>query len=267
MNLRALENKHYILFNGENLLQKYGAVMWKDEEVIASRSYDEVEIPGRNGALLRDNGTFPPVSLPYNGFITGEGAYQRFMLLRNALCSTTGEKVLVDPSHPDEFMKAHFRSFVDVEATNSGVSFTANFTADPRHFLFSGQLKKKIGHISEVSDNSDYKFYNSSFFTSFPLIYIEKSPEDAYMYMFLHRIELTRAITEDDHFVINCEKKNAYNSKTGEILTDVLNFTSVNDFPYIYPNFTYLSYFDFPAESTSKKGDFSGYYIPNTYYI
>ena len=105
-----------------------------------ARSREVVNVPGRNGALMLDNGRFDNVDVTYHAFI-----YRDFSVnvegLRNLLLSRTAYKRLEDTYHPEEYRlgiyKGNFSADV-VEWLEAG-EFDLVFDCKPQRFLVSGE--------------------------------------------------------------------------------------------------------------------------------
>lgn len=105
-----------------------------------ARSREVVNVPGRNGALMLDNGRFDNVDVTYHAFI-----YRDFSVnvegLRNLLLSRTAYKRLEDTYHPEEYRlgiyKGNFAADV-VEWLEAG-EFDLVFDCKPQRFLTSGE--------------------------------------------------------------------------------------------------------------------------------
>lgn len=105
-----------------------------------ARSYNVLNIPGRNGDLLGFGSKLENVEITYRAFI-----YTNFdaniAALRSFLLSHVGYFKLTDSYHPDEYRLAYYKGpFVpDVTANNGAGSFDLVFTCKPQRFLDSGE--------------------------------------------------------------------------------------------------------------------------------
>lgn len=105
-----------------------------------ARSREIVNIPGRNGALMIDNGRYENTDVVYHAFV-----YKNFASniegLRNLLLSRTSYKTLKDTYHPAEYRlgiyKGDFNADV-VEWLQAG-EFDLTFDCKPQRFLESGE--------------------------------------------------------------------------------------------------------------------------------
>ena len=105
-----------------------------------ARSYNVLNIPGRNGDLLGFGSKLENVEITYRAFI-----YTNFdaniAALRSFLLSHVGYFKLTDSYHPDEYRLAYYKGpFVpDVVANNGAGSFDLTFVCKPQRFLNSGE--------------------------------------------------------------------------------------------------------------------------------
>lgn len=105
-----------------------------------ARSYNVLNIPGRNGDLLGFGSKLENVEITYRAFI-----YTNFdaniAALRSFLLSHVGYFKMTDSYHPDEYRLAYYKGpFVpDVVANNGAGSFDLTFVCKPQRFLNSGE--------------------------------------------------------------------------------------------------------------------------------
>lgn len=127
-----------------------------------ARSYDAIEIPGRNGALLGIDSRLGNVELTYPAFIYSNFA-ENIAAFRAFLLSHKGYFKLKDSYHPDEFRLAYYPGPFepDVTSANNAGSFDITFICKPQRYLESGQevvelspstaqVKTYTGNIVEI---------------------------------------------------------------------------------------------------------------------
>lgn len=132
--------RNWLTFDGVSL-KDFGVYINGNQTYNApARSREVVNVPGRNGALLLDNGRFDNVEVTYHAFI-----YRDFSVnvegLRNLLLSRTAYKRLEDTYHSEEYRlgiyKGNFSADV-VEWLEAG-EFDLVFDCKPQRFLVSGE--------------------------------------------------------------------------------------------------------------------------------
>ena len=134
-----------------------------------ARRGESVTIPGRNGSLFMDEGSFENIEVSYPAFIgSGYGHIFRTALasLRSELTSRGNYKRLTDTYNPDEFRLAIYRSGLEVEPKvyNTAGGFTIKFDCKPQRFLVSGEEQ----HIFRANGTIN----NPTSFSSSPLLYV-----------------------------------------------------------------------------------------------
>lgn len=105
------------------------------------RSYTEVVVPGRNGALLIDNGNYENIEVTYPAFITGGSDFaERLADFRSALTSQLGYKRLYDSYNTDQFREGCFMEEINVSPASflTAGEFDITFNCKPQRFLDSG---------------------------------------------------------------------------------------------------------------------------------
>lgn len=105
-----------------------------------ARSYDAIEIPGRNGALLGIDSRLGNVELTYPAFIYSNFK-ENIAAFRAFLLSHKGYFKLKDSYHPDEFRLAYYPGPFepDVTSANNAGSFDITFICKPQRYLESGE--------------------------------------------------------------------------------------------------------------------------------
>lgn len=138
-----------------------------------SRRGETVTVPGRNGTLFLDDGTFENIEVEYNVFFDGknEGRFHdRLAQFRAALMSKRGYLRLSDTYHPEEFRLARYKADFKVDPImyNRAGSFKLVFDCKPQRYL-------KVGEMPSTFTDS-YEFYaymrNPTPFASGPLLMI-----------------------------------------------------------------------------------------------
>jgi len=107
------------------------------------RDYEMVHIPGRNGDLIIDNGSYKNVNKSYNiafGKVDGD-----FTLMASQVASwlnsAEGYARLEDSYEPDYYRMASFKNSLDIENILSQAGrVTIDFDCKPQRFLKSGDI-------------------------------------------------------------------------------------------------------------------------------
>jgi len=127
------------------------------------RDVSKVEVPGRSGDLIIDNGRYKNTTQTYNCFANRDflKCFQRF---RSFVLSKTGYQRLEDSYAPDEYRMAAVVDTFDPEIITRlrDGSFTITFDCKPQRYL-------KVGE-NEYTFTSDGFLVNPEFCDALPLI-------------------------------------------------------------------------------------------------
>ena len=132
--------RNYLTFDNKDSLDFGVYINGQGTFRAPARSYNVLNIPGRNGDLLGFGSKLENVEITYRAFI-----YTNFdaniAALRSFLLSHVGYFKLTDSYHPDEYRLAYYKGpFVpDVVANNGAGSFDLTFVCKPQRFLNSGE--------------------------------------------------------------------------------------------------------------------------------
>jgi phage-related protein len=148
-----------LTFGGINSLD-YGIFITGEAVYNApERSVTSIEIEGRNGDLLIDNGRFLNIEIKYPAGCfaeTQEDFKQKIESFRNAIISQISYQRLTDDYNPDEYRFAVYKSGLDVSVAvlHQGGEFDLTFDCKPQRFLTSGETEKKIPEWSDLHTDS-----------------------------------------------------------------------------------------------------------------
>ena len=134
------------------------------------RDVEMVTIPGRNGALLLDRGSFENITVTYPAFTyeTSMATFsQNLANFRNALCAQKGYQRLTDTFHTDEYRMAAFVDGIEINPLkyNTASEFNIVFECKPQRFLTSGETKSTATNGGTIS--------NPTLFASNPLLEVK----------------------------------------------------------------------------------------------
>ena len=161
-----IETNGYFTFDGLKS-SNYGVWVNSGQTFNApKRRYKEYIVPGKNGTLTIDEGSFEEMEHTYEAFIKTSFS-TNIETFRNALMSKNGYKRLTDSIHTNEFYLARYMSGINVDVAPGGVggSFKLTFMRDPRRLLLTGEAQVTIA-------NSGDTITNPTLFASNPLIYV-----------------------------------------------------------------------------------------------
>ena len=155
---------HFLTFAGKSS-QDFG-IRISGEATFNSpeRKCTEVEVAGRNGTIIIDEGAFNNIIVNYPSYIIIDMP-QRVRDFVNYMNSFAGYQRLEDTYAPDVFRLAQYKGGLDVKSKgymNRQGTFDIEFNCKPQRFLKSGEVIQTF--------NTNGTIYNMTNFASQPLI-------------------------------------------------------------------------------------------------
>ena len=244
LDYKALTNKQGLIVWGGEPSSDYGMVIGEapafDKPI---RRTEVFNVPGRNGSILFQNGSFDDVTRTYKVWV-GENTNNladRVNALTAWLYSKTGYTRLEDNFEPDVYRLAYYSGSNNVSNELMQYGETdLTFTCRPERFY-----KNAESPIAVV--NGD-KLVNTTKFASKPLIKITAAGT---VILSINGVSITATVT--DYLYIDCERMNAYRL-TSENKNDKIS----GAFPNIVPGTN--------AVSISVTGTLTGVEITPRYY-
>lgn len=147
-----------LIFNGINS-KDYGVYITGEAVYNApERDVEIIEIAGRNGAFVRDNGRFNNVVVTYSAGMFGDAQTdfaEGISEFRNAICAAKGYCRLTDEYNPDEYREAVYKSGLEVSPALMGRAgeFTITFECKPQRFLLEGENVETISASGDTLEN------------------------------------------------------------------------------------------------------------------
>jgi len=171
--------------------------------VIPNRIYNEVNVPGRNGTLLFDTGSYENVPQPYDiAIISRDGKFEdKVHSFLSWINGNAGYRRLEDSKTPDTYRMARFKgNAAEIEnAFNMIGKATITFDCMPFRWLKSGETS-----ITISSTNTD--IVNPTKFPSKPLIKVNGTSAGT-----ITIGDVTMKInTLTDYLNIDCYEQNIY---------------------------------------------------------
>lgn len=198
------EHFNYLIIDGKSSRDFHAYLSGAGTFLSPERSYDEIEIPGKNGKIFLDNGNYSNVDLTYEGWIAeidgAEHVKLYFRELKNYLLSRRGYFRLEDTYFPDEFRFAMYNAAIepDILEDFQGAVFSLKFNCKPQRFL-----KKYYDYPIEYTV-SNQTFINDTWNEAKPLFRVYGTGT---MTVNGVRIQITSANSYTD---IDCELQEAY---------------------------------------------------------
>lgn len=132
--------RNYFTF-GDYDSRDFGVFITRDGVYNApKRVYRQIQVPGRNGDLMLDEGRFENIDVTYPCLIYA-GFNANIEGLRNALLSQNGYVRITDSYHHDEYRLGCFSEEFSVvpKVLGDGGTFDITFNCKPQRFLLSGE--------------------------------------------------------------------------------------------------------------------------------
>lgn len=159
-----------IIFNGQSTKDLNIVVEQPPSYQMPEKDYDVTHIPGRNGDIVIDNGSYQNVTRSYEiaiGELDGD-----FATMANSISewlhSASGYVRLEDSYEPSYYRLAYYSDSVEVEniLSNAG-KCTIDFNCKPQRFLKTGDTKTTFTSAGTIT--------NPTIFTSLPIINVKGS--------------------------------------------------------------------------------------------
>lgn len=134
------------------------------------RDVESIEIPGRSGDYLQDNGRWKNIEVTYKAGVFGDDQSEfasKIRNYRNALASRIGYKRITDTYNPNEYRLGAFVKPVEVEpkSMNRTGEFDIIFNCKPQRWLTSGE--------DEVTVETGDVVTNPTLYDASPLLMVE----------------------------------------------------------------------------------------------
>lgn len=189
------------------------------------RDVEVVEVPGRNGNVILDNGRFKNIEVKYPAFIRAD--FARDMAgFRNFIGSLTGYKRLEDSYHPDVYRMACFSAGLepDVIPKNIAGEFDITFNCKPQRWLKSGE--------KTFSFTTSGSLRNPTYFPAKPFI---RAYGTGTLTVGSYELEID-SLYPNGYIDIDCDLMNAYYGSL-----NYNNYVS-GDFPVLEPGETDITW-------------------------
>ena len=160
-----------------------------------SRNLTTVNVPGRNGAIVFDNGNYSDMSRIYRVQTIG---YENAKNLEAAINSVVGYSRLEDEYEDGMFMLARFDKIAQPRFVGQVSAFSIWFTRKPQKFFKSGEAS------IEFTDR-DVTIYNPTLYDALPLIRVYGEGD------LTIGDDVISISSNPDYIDIDCDLQDAYN--------------------------------------------------------
>lgn len=210
------------------------------------RDAELIVIPGRNGALYKDNGRFENVDITYHCGMyadTQQNFATKVQKFRDSFALYgIGYSYLYDDYNPDEFRIAAYKGGFDLDpvAMSTAGEFDITFSCKPQRYLKSGDSTSSITSGDHIT--------NPTSWASQPLISFQTSTGSGTITLTQNggahptqTITLSGAPTNEVIY-IDCEVGECY-KYSGNTIVSLNNYVSFgSNIPVLYAGTTYITY-------------------------
>lgn len=199
-----------------------GAYIWGAGEYSApSRSVDFIEVPGRNGDLVIDNGNYNNIKARFSVVITRD-VEKNTDRLKYLLYSQKGYQKLYDSDMKGFYRMACFSDGFDIASTEAGVVHI-EFDCKPLKYDIVGE------ETIVLSGSHSYELYNPYFESSRPLVTIYADTQGSYIGADILVNDKAIHIKEvDEHITIDTELQDAYEERQLGIINQNKNVSTAD---------------------------------------
>jgi phage-related protein len=174
-------------------------------QIRPAKKYNKTSVPGRNGDLIFEEGTFENYIQPYEIYISAEKTKlpKAAKAVAEWLYAPKGYQKLEDSYDPDVFRMAFFSGPADIEnILNIFGRATVEFDCKPQRFLISGQEATRYYSATTIT--------NPTAFEALPLITVYGNGAGA--------LNVGGTVVNfssiDESIELDCETENAYKGVT-----------------------------------------------------
>lgn len=195
--------------------------------VAPEKEYQVTHIPGKNGDLVVDTGTYKNVPRPYKVSMATRNS-ETYTSKMNAIVewlhSASGYARLEDTYEPDYYRMAYYSESVEIENLfDEAGRATLKFICKPQRFLKSGE--------TEVTYTGTGSIINGTGFASSPKIIVTTDNTLGSVTIGNHTFSV-KAGAGTDPITVDCQEQEAYSGTTNKNSYIILGY---GEFPVIDP--------------------------------
>lgn len=143
----------------------------KDVDAIPEKEVEVIEIPGRNGDMVIDHGTYKNVQISYTFFFADKNHARAFMA---DVATLSGYVRIEDSEYPDEYRMARLvngDSVARLGWNHEKATVTLVFSCKPQRWLKSGEMAIKFVRTTS-STSSANRIFNPSTMAARPIFHV-----------------------------------------------------------------------------------------------
>jgi len=217
-----------VVFNGISSKDVGVEVETFPSYAIPEKEYDVVHVPGRNGDLIIDSGTYKNVKRSYAVSVATHDKFTYSQVMNKVaewLHSASGYARLEDSYDRDYYRMAYYNTAVSFENIfNQAGRGTIEFICKPQRFLKDGEIP--------VTFTSNGSIQNRTINPASPIIKVIKTQADSTGTLVIGDIAISIAEGSGSPIIIDCELQDAYSGDVNK--NSVITLTS-GVFPKLYP--------------------------------
>lgn len=134
---------NYFVFNGLSTEDCGVFIVPKEVDNAPQRDITKIEVPGKNGSLIIDNGRYRDSTQKYTGIIYDDEKFEEYInTFRSLILSESGYKRLEDSFNPDEYRMAYFDGDFSpkvIRLWQKAGKFEIKFACKPQRYLKIGE--------------------------------------------------------------------------------------------------------------------------------
>lgn len=200
---------------------------------VPEREYEAIHVPGRNGDVIIDNGTYKNIQRSYYVSIATYSLsyHQKLASVAKWLHSSSGYARLEDSYEPDFYRQAYYKEKVNFENLfNEAGRATINFECKPQKFFKSGEIAIEFTSAGSIQNGT----------VNIALPKIEVITDNTQGEINIGGIRISIAANAGTSIIIDSELQDAYNNQN---VNKNLSITLTDgEFPVLKPGKNTISF-------------------------
>lgn len=225
-----------VIFNNQSSKDYYAEIEAPPTYKVPARDYELNHVPGRNGDLLYDQGSYQNVDVSYVMSIVPPQGYtyaETMLKFQSWLHSGSGYYRLEDSYDPEHYRMACFKNESEIENYfNQAGKLTVTFNCSPGRYLKDGDEPILISDSTLI--------VNPTEFNAKPFFMVSGSGLGE---ITIKNTAIAYTMTIDgieDRMIIDCDIMDCY--KDAMNLNNKVSISPVDDFPIFAPGKNYISF-------------------------
>jgi len=231
-----------VTFNGVNSASLGIYVEHFPDHMYPERDYNVVHVPGRNGDIVVDQGSYKNVDRDYDLVIASDtpGDFHSVATVLNRwLHSGSGYLQLTDSYEPGVYRLAMYKeSHIITNVLNQAARATVTFACKPQCFLTTGAVPVTLTDAGTDPETNlpirSVTLTNPTPYPAKPTLFIKWSNSTGIGLVLIGSRRLTILSHNSGEYILDCENQDMYGANLGTNLNGALQMDSNNsDFPVL----------------------------------